>query len=163
ALLCWRPPERPPVPAPPERPPECPPVSTSPKPGLPVLSWAKKYPKFPQENFLGGGEIHHGHLDYLPDPPWHPRLYAPPWLPELPDLPWDHGLYAPPWLPELPDPPWHPGLYAPPWLSELPGGVPPIPSVAPTLPPRCICYGTSRALWEGGVVLEVSWLYLRCL
>ncbi|KAL0162678.1 hypothetical protein M9458_042076, partial [Cirrhinus mrigala] len=42
----------------------------------------------------------------LPDPPWHPGLYAPLWLPELPDLPWHPGLYAPPWLPELPDPPW---------------------------------------------------------
>ncbi|KAL0201992.1 hypothetical protein M9458_000010, partial [Cirrhinus mrigala] len=75
------------------------------------------------EIFLGGGGYllcFRPWLPELPDPPWHPRLYAPPWLPELPDPPWHSRLYALPWLPELPDPPWHSGLYAPPWLPELP-------------------------------------------
>ncbi|KAL0152701.1 hypothetical protein M9458_052424, partial [Cirrhinus mrigala] len=99
------PPERPSEPAPPERPP----VSTSPKPGLPVLSWAKDTLSFPKKIFFGGGATpltRHGRLDYV----------------------LGHGS-----------------------LSSLirPGGVPPIPPVAPTPPPRCICYGASCALWGG--------------
>ncbi|KAI2645060.1 Transposon TX1 uncharacterized 82 kDa protein [Labeo rohita] len=59
-------------------PPERPPVSTPPKPGLLVLSWAKNTGKF----------------KLPPDPPWPSGLYT--WL----GPPWPSGLW--PWLPELP-------------------------------------------------------------
>ncbi|KAL0181845.1 hypothetical protein M9458_021220, partial [Cirrhinus mrigala] len=58
------PPERPPEPAlPPERPPEpALPPERPPEPGLPVLSWAGNALSSPKK-ILGGGGIHHGHLN----------------------------------------------------------------------------------------------------
>ncbi|KAL0198367.1 hypothetical protein M9458_006907, partial [Cirrhinus mrigala] len=115
------PPERPPEPElPPERPPELAPPERPPVPAPPECLPVSTPPK-----------------PGLPVLSWAGNALRSPKLPELPDLPWHPGLYAPSWLPELPDPPWRhtssPSLVCPARASR-----------APTLPPRCICYGASH-------------------
>ncbi len=71
-----------------------------------------------------------------------PIRHAPP---EAPDPPWPPEAPDPPWQPEAPDPPWR--------LPQCP--CPASASRAPTLPPRCFCYGAGRAIREGEVMLRI--------
>ncbi len=105
--------------------PECPPASDPPK----NIFLGGAYTRGPGSHSGHGWDFGQGH--YGSSGP--SQKIIPPWPPEAPD---------PPWTPEAPDPPWPP---------EAPASA----SRAPTIPPRCYCYGAGRAFREGEVMSRI--------